>query len=104
MLVPLPTGQLVAPRGPSSRTTRTEASAPGRTSMLQRASRVVRRARERIRAAREQDPHAWPEGAVLVMEDGTRAVVGHVEAPPDEGGTSTDLVPGTDAVEQAPVA
>jgi len=72
--------------------------------MLQRASRVVRRARERIRAAREQDPHAWPEGAVLVLEDGTRAVVGHVEAPPDEDGTATDLVSGTAAVDQAPVA
>ena len=50
--------------------------------MLQRASHAVTRARERIRAAREQDPHGWPpEGAVLVMEDGTRAVVGHVEEP-----------------------
>jgi predicted PurR-regulated permease PerM len=49
--------------------------------MLQRASHVVQRARERIREAREHDPHAWPEGTVLVLEDGTRAVVGHVEEP-----------------------
>jgi predicted PurR-regulated permease PerM len=49
--------------------------------MLQRANRVVTRARERIRVAREHDPHAWPEGTVLVLEDGTRAVVGHVEEP-----------------------
>jgi predicted PurR-regulated permease PerM len=60
--------------------------------MLQRASQAVQRARERIRVAREQDPHAWPEGAVLVMEDGSRAVVGHVEEPAavrldDVGGT-----------------
>ncbi|WP_299952785.1 AI-2E family transporter [uncultured Modestobacter sp.] len=53
--------------------------------MLQRAKRVVDRARERIRAAAEHDPHAWPEGTVLVMEDGSRAVVDHVE---DAGTTS----------------
>ncbi|MGY5884431.1 AI-2E family transporter [Modestobacter lacusdianchii] len=53
--------------------------------MLQRARRVVDRARERIRAAAEHDPHAWPEGTVLVMEDGSRAVVDHVE----DGGTTT---------------
>jgi predicted PurR-regulated permease PerM len=47
--------------------------------MLQRASQVVARARERIRLAREQDPHAWPPGTVLVLDDGTRAVVGDVE-------------------------
>ena len=65
--------------------------------MLQRASQTLQRARARIRAAREQDPHAWPEGAVLVMEDGTRAVVGHVEEPHDVGDTSTDLLPAIDA-------
>jgi predicted PurR-regulated permease PerM len=63
--------------------------------MLQRASQTLQRARARIRAAREQDPHAWPEGAVLVLEDGTRAVVGHVEEPHGDGGTSTDLLTGT---------
>jgi predicted PurR-regulated permease PerM len=47
--------------------------------MLHRANDAARRARERIRAAREHDPHAWPEGTVLVMEDGTRAVVDHLE-------------------------
>jgi predicted PurR-regulated permease PerM len=49
--------------------------------MLHRASRVVRRAQERIRAASEHDPHGWPDGTVLVLEDGTRAVIGHVEEP-----------------------
>ncbi|MCZ2806123.1 AI-2E family transporter [Modestobacter sp. VKM Ac-2983] len=49
--------------------------------MLQRARRVVHRARERIRAAAEHDPHAWPDGTVLVLEDGSRAVVDHVEEP-----------------------
>ena len=58
--------------------------------MLHRANRAARRARERIRAARELDPHAWPEGTVLVLEDGSRAVVDHVEeagspAPPPPG-------------------
>jgi predicted PurR-regulated permease PerM len=47
--------------------------------MLHRANRAARQARERIKAAREHDPHAWPEGTVLVLEDGSRAVVDHVE-------------------------
>lgn len=41
--------------------------------MLRRASDVVARARERIRAAGERDPHAWPERdddrAILVHDD-----------------------------------
>jgi predicted PurR-regulated permease PerM len=41
--------------------------------MLRRASDLLARARERIRAAAEHDPHAWPEGdddrAVLVHDD-----------------------------------
>ncbi|PWW22524.1 putative PurR-regulated permease PerM [Geodermatophilus normandii] len=41
--------------------------------MLRRASDVVARARERIRAAGERDPHAWPERdddrAILVRDD-----------------------------------
>ncbi|HEX8497493.1 MAG TPA: AI-2E family transporter, partial [Actinomycetales bacterium] len=41
--------------------------------MLRRASDVVARARERIRAASERDPHAWPERdddrAILVHDD-----------------------------------
>ena len=58
--------------------------------MPPRPGQLVTRARERIRAAREHDPHAWPEGTVLVLEDGTRAVVDHVEEPahpavPDDG-------------------
>jgi predicted PurR-regulated permease PerM len=53
--------------------------------MLQRANGVIQRARERIRAARERDPHAWPEGTVLVLQDGTHAVVDHVEEPATPG-------------------
>ena len=49
--------------------------------MLQRASHLVRRARERIRAAAEHDPHAWPDGTVLVLDEGTPTVIGHVEEP-----------------------
>ncbi|WP_249523688.1 hypothetical protein [Modestobacter marinus] len=49
--------------------------------MLQGARRVVDRARERIRAAAEHDPHGWPDGTVLVLEDGSRAVVDHGEEP-----------------------
>jgi len=68
--------------------------------MLQRTNNAVNRARERIRAAREHDPHAWPEGTVLVLEDGTRAVVGHVEEPdPDHPAPAPPLrqvgAPGT---------
>ena len=74
--------------------------------MLQRASRVVRRAQDRIRAASEHDPHAWPEGTVLVLEDGTRAVVGHVEEPgPDSAPPATaDPVAETPAEDDAPPA
>ncbi|SCX45563.1 Predicted PurR-regulated permease PerM [Klenkia marina] len=63
-----------------------------------RATSLVRRARERIRAAAEHDPHAWPDGTVLVMEDGSRAVVDHVEdgAAPrtDPGPQDADPRPG----------
>src|SRR4051794_40306135 len=41
--------------------------------MLRRANDLVARARERIRAAAEHDPHAWPERdddrAILVRDD-----------------------------------
>ncbi len=50
--------------------------------MLNRTRHLTDRARERIRAAREHDPHALPEGTVLLMEDGSRAVVEHV---PEDG-------------------
>ena len=39
--------------------------------MLRRASDLAARARERIRAAREHDPHAWPE------RDDDRAILVH---------------------------
>ncbi|MGY2078871.1 AI-2E family transporter [Modestobacter sp. SYSU DS0657] len=50
--------------------------------MLKRAARAVSRAREHLRAAAERDPYAWPDGTVLVLDDGTRAVVDHVEGHP----------------------
>jgi predicted PurR-regulated permease PerM len=43
--------------------------------MLQRANTLVARARERIRAAAEHDPHAWPE------RDDDRAILVHDDAP-----------------------
>jgi predicted PurR-regulated permease PerM len=48
--------------------------------MLQRATRLLERARERIRAA-QQDPHAWPDTRVLLVMDDD--VHGHLE--PDPG-------------------
>jgi predicted PurR-regulated permease PerM len=55
--------------------------------MLRRANSVVARARERIRAAAEHDPHAWPE------RDDDRAILLHdeeVEAPDRPQGTAPD--------------
>jgi predicted PurR-regulated permease PerM len=71
--------------------------------MLQRANGAVRRARERIRAARERDPHAWPDGTVLVLEDGTHAVVEHVEEParPSTGEPAGDGVPASSPVDDS---
>src|SRR3954466_16336188 len=44
--------------------------------MLRRANSVVTRARARIRAAREHDPHAWPE------RDDDRAILVHGDPEP----------------------
>ena len=56
--------------------------------MLRRANDLAARARERIRAAREHDPHGWPERdddrAILVHDDEPEPV-DFVEIPPDEG-------------------
>src|SRR3954462_6767165 len=43
--------------------------------MLGRANTLVTRARERIRAAAEHDPHAWPE------RDDNRAILVHDDEP-----------------------
>ncbi|WP_138756952.1 AI-2E family transporter [Modestobacter altitudinis] len=61
--------------------------------MSLRPGHLVARARERIRVAREHDPHAWPEGTVLVLADGTRAVVGHVEEPAPAAAAPADTAP-----------
>lgn len=59
--------------------------------MLRRANDLTERARARIRAAREHDPHAWPE------RDDDRAILVHdeelepfdvVEIPPDDEGST----------------
>jgi predicted PurR-regulated permease PerM len=54
--------------------------------MLRQANHLVARARERIRAAGERDPHAWPERdddrAILVRDD--EADADPVEAPADD--------------------
>ncbi|WP_369256210.1 AI-2E family transporter [Geodermatophilus amargosae] len=54
--------------------------------MLRQANHLVARARERIRAASERDPHAWPERdddrAILVHDD--EADVDPVETPADD--------------------
>jgi predicted PurR-regulated permease PerM len=55
--------------------------------MLRRASDLSARARERIRAAREHDPHAWPE------RDGDRAPLVHDDEP-------IDVVQAPDEVEE----
>jgi hypothetical protein len=63
--------------------------------MLRRANDLTARARERIRAAREHDPHAWPERdddrAILVHDD--PLPIDFVELPPeeDEGPTRPPL-------------
>src|SRR3954463_1235827 len=44
--------------------------------MLRRANDLTARARARIRAAREHDPHAWPE------LDSDRAILVHGDPPP----------------------
>ncbi|WP_448626587.1 AI-2E family transporter [Geodermatophilus sp. URMC 64] len=61
--------------------------------MLRRANSVVARARERIRAAAEHDPHAWPERdddrAILLHDDEVEAPERPSgAAPPDADGAS----------------
>jgi predicted PurR-regulated permease PerM len=55
--------------------------------MLRRANALTERARERIRAAREHDPHAWPERdddrAILVHDD-EPAPIDFVQIPPED--------------------
>jgi putative heme transporter len=72
--------------------------------MFPRATRLLERARERIRAA-EQDPHAWPDTRVVLVMDDERH--GHLEpdlddaddeSPQDAGGpalTRIETGPGT---------
>ena len=63
--------------------------------MTPRPGHLVARARERIRTAREHDPHAWPDGTVLVLGDGTRAVVDHVEEAPAGAAPDVPAAPPT---------
>ena len=58
----------------------TAPTARRRCAMLRRASDLTARARERIRAAREHDPHAWPDGdRAGARRTATRAAVGDVD-------------------------
>lgn len=58
--------------------------------MLRRANDLTARARERIRAAREHDPHAWPDhgpdGAIL-LHDGDPEPIDFVQIPDDDEAT-----------------
>jgi predicted PurR-regulated permease PerM len=62
--------------------------------MLRRAGALSARARERIRAAREHDPHAWPERdddrAILVRDD---EPIDMVEVPEDEADDAGSSAP-----------
>jgi predicted PurR-regulated permease PerM len=62
--------------------------------MLRRAGALSARARERIRAAREHDPHAWPERdddrAILVRDD---EPIDMVEVPEDEADDTGSTAP-----------
>jgi predicted PurR-regulated permease PerM len=68
--------------------------------MFRRATRLIHRVRERIRAAEQQDPFAWPDSrVVLVMDD---QVHGHLEpdttpAHEDRGGARAPVVTRVDA-------
>ncbi len=61
--------------------------------MLRRASDLAARARERIRAARDHDPHDWPERdddrAVLVHDDEPIDFVEVPDEPADDDAGST---------------
>src|SRR4051794_29976726 len=65
---------------------------PGRCGMLRRANDLTARARARIRAAREHDPHAWPEldpdRAILVHGD--PEPIDFVQDPTDYGDDGGD--------------
>jgi predicted PurR-regulated permease PerM len=64
--------------------------------MLRRAHELVGRARERIRAAAEHDPHAWPERdddrAILVHDDDPEPI-DFVVVPPDDPGDGAGRPP-----------
>src|SRR5690349_10611449 len=65
--------------------------------MLRRAKPLVDKARERIRAAAEHDPHAWPERdddrAILVHDDQAERLPEHedAEGPDGDGATRPPL-------------
>jgi predicted PurR-regulated permease PerM len=77
--------------------------------MFPRATRLLDRARERIRAA-EQDPHAWPDTrVVLVMDDERHGhlepdVDGSDESPEDGGGPALARIETAPGAAEAPPA
>src|ERR687889_2722905 len=86
--LPPATRQLVAPRAPVSR--RRDAVGDGpycspEEPMLRRGTHLLTRARERIRAAREHDPHAWPQHHPdddAYLDDGTTDHADDSDRPP----------------------
>ena len=64
--------------------------------MLRRAHDLVARARERIRAAAEHDPHAWPE------RDDDRAILVHDDEPIDVVEIPEELLADADGAHRAP--
>src|SRR4051794_34137319 len=94
MRSPRVTAQLVAPRAhspaPPGKLQTALLPTAWRTAMFQRVTRLVGRARERIRAA-EQDPHAWPDTRVLLdMDD---EVHGHLAPDTSRPGSSPSATP-----------
>ena len=52
--------------------------------MLRRAGDLTARARERIRAAREHDPHAWDHDPVLLLREDDPEPIDVVQIPEDD--------------------
>src|SRR3954470_17882044 len=105
MRSPRVTAQLVAPRvhsrAPPGKLQTALFPTAWRTAMFQRVTRLVERARERIRAA-EQDPNAWPDTRVLLVMDDE--VHGHLEPDTSGGWPTAAPPPGIARVEAPPGA
>ena len=65
--------------------------------MLRRANDLTARARARIRAAREHDPHAWPEfdGERMILVHGDPEPIDFVQDPNEYDDPDTETDAGT---------